>query len=332
MTEIRGGLEGYPMESELRLDEETGMPTGDRAVGSEFLRGFWKTFFDTGVVQAPTDALQVTADGGMALRVNPGICLIEGVLGRAKYPVLVTLPPSDPARDTFWRIFLRRDLSLAVRQIVAEVREGAPPPIREGDVWEIALADVSVPRLAQGLTQSNVTDRRNDPALCGHIRAPLNNPDLSAFVRQADAFMDEARARWRERMAAADGEWAAWTGLTAEEWTDWMRRAAELHGMMETMTFRLVNRNFDDPSAGRGCRIQVSGLDTDTVTETKTLAATGEKVAERVTIFGDGGIRTAIAHLPWEREEGGNKIISKEHRISVLTTFNNDGTITEEVS
>ena len=341
MITITGELQGYPLQSNLRHDENSGRITGDRAVDSEYLQDFWKTFFTTGVVQIPTSALQVMAEGTMAVRINSGICLIDGVLGRAKYDLFISFGSSSTTADLQYRVCLRRDLSLAVRQIVVSVREGNAAPIREGDIFEIVLADVTVPRLSTTITQSNITDRRNDPALCGHIRAPINNPDLSAFVRQVDAFMNESTAEWLARFNAlhtaqdtawrtwhtqTDTEWRGWHTQANTEWRGWMEYARNLHALMETKNFSLINHNFDDLSTNRGCEVEVVSLPDGNVHETKIVLATGDKIAERFTQFNVNGnqIVTTIAHLPWEREENGNTVMSIGHEITATTTFDGD--------
>ena len=312
MITVTGGLQGYPLQSNLIHDENSGRITGDRAVDSEYLQDFWKTFFTTGVVQIPTTALQVVAAGAMAVRINAGICLMDGTLGRAEHDAFVNLDSSDTLQDLQYRICLRRDLSLTVRQIVVAVREGRPAPIRAGDYFEIVLADVTVPRLATVLTQANITDRRNDAALCGHIRAPINNPDLTAFVRQVDAFMDEQVRAWRamkeSHKAEWHGRWTGWMGETedvlASERNRIIRIAREMADLIlakETNTFHLINRNFDDWSVQRGCKARVEFLPNGDIRETITVTSPEMPLAERHTAFEGNEITTTITFHPWVR-------------------------------
>ena len=312
MITITGELQGYPLQSNLKHDENSGRITGDRAVNSEYLQDFWKTFFTTGVVQIPTTALQVVALGAMAVQINAGICLIDGTLGRAKYDIFINLGNSSTTHDLQYRICLRRDLSLAVRQIVAAVREGSPQPIREGDLFEIVLADVTVPRLSTVITQSNITDRRNDAALCGHIHAPINNPDLTAFVRQVDTFMDEQMRAWQAMKENHKTEWHdRWTGwmgeteaVLASERSRIVKIAREMTNLIlakETNTFHLINHNFDDWSVQRGCNARVEFLPDGNIRETITVISPEMPLAERLTTFDGNKIATTVTFWPWVR-------------------------------
>jgi len=64
------------------------------------------------------------------------------------------------------------------RRIHAAVKTGVPatvpePPelTRTSDVYELALADVTVPRAAVSLVAGNVADQRLNPNLCGLVNS-----------------------------------------------------------------------------------------------------------------------------------------------------------------
>ena len=99
---------------------------------------------------------------------------------------------------------------------------------------------------------------------------------------------------------------------------------------METRNFHLINHNFDNLSVNRGCDIERIRLENGDWLEKKFVIATGQLIAERLTEFGsdddgDRVITETIIHFSWEREENGNTVISKEHKITAPTTFGVDG-------
>lgn len=68
-------MKSYPYTSEVTYDSRK-LPLYDRAVDSAFLRKVFAQYFSDGVFYKPENALQVVADTGMQVKVQPGACHI----------------------------------------------------------------------------------------------------------------------------------------------------------------------------------------------------------------------------------------------------------------
>lgn len=130
----------------------------------------------TGVVNSPNDDLKVKAYAGMTISVGYGRAWINGhwFFNDTAYTglVLATAPSGNNSRID--RVVLRLDTSTAVRSVALDVLTGtpaaspvAPALTRGGNVYEIALADITVAAGAIVITDSNIKDLRADNNVCG---------------------------------------------------------------------------------------------------------------------------------------------------------------------
>jgi len=125
-----------------------------------------------GVLRTVNDDLKVTANG-MVLTVAAGRAWINGhyYLNDAPYSFAAVTAPTGGTR--YDRVFLRLNTDVSARSIELVYRAGTasntpvkPAPVREGNIYEIVLADVFVGTNATNLT---VTDTRGNADLCGWV-------------------------------------------------------------------------------------------------------------------------------------------------------------------
>lgn len=125
-----------------------------------------------GVLRTVNDDLKVTANG-MVLTVAAGRAWINGhyYLNDAPYSFAAVTAPTGGTR--YDRVFLRLNTDVSARSIELVYRAGTasntpvkPAPVREGNIYEIVLADVFVGTNATNLT---VTDTRGNAELCGWV-------------------------------------------------------------------------------------------------------------------------------------------------------------------
>ena len=139
-----------------------------------------------GVRRSGDDELKVTAAGGMSLSISVGRAWIEGhwYINDAIFTdfVVPTAPAGDRSRID--RIVLRLDISVEERSVVLAYKQGsvsqsptAPELTRNGEIYEIALADINVPAAAVEISQSNIVDQRANQAVCGWITSPVGYQD-----------------------------------------------------------------------------------------------------------------------------------------------------------
>ena len=125
-----------------------------------------------GVLRSVYDDLKVSA-AGMVVTVGVGRAWINGhyYFNDTPYSFAAVSAPIGGTR--YDRVFLRLNKSLAVRGVSLVYQQGeasnsptAPEPVRDGDIYDIVLADIYVGTNATSVT---VTDRRDDPDLCGWV-------------------------------------------------------------------------------------------------------------------------------------------------------------------
>lgn len=145
-----------------------------------------------GVLRGVDDDLKVTADG-MLVTVGVGRAWINGhyYVNDTPYSFAAVTAPTGGTR--YDRVFLRLNTNVAVRSVSLVYQQGTaanspskPIPVREGNIYDIVLADIFVGNNATSVT---VTDTRDDAALCGWVYS--TSGDNSFF-----ASLDAAFAEW----------------------------------------------------------------------------------------------------------------------------------------
>lgn len=199
-------MQSFPFTSEVTFDE-SGFPQFDRAVGSDVLRNLLSNYYTNGVFGAGnTNCFKVVSHtgGGMNLTVQPGACLINGATAYNREETQVTIENGEslPRIDA---IVLRLDDNKAQRSIRVEVIKGIaqssptkPAPVREGVIYDLVLAYVSVRPNVSTLTNAEITDVRMDDESCGFVSA-ISKIDVNSLYTQQrtlfDAWFEEIKGQ-----------------------------------------------------------------------------------------------------------------------------------------
>lgn len=180
----------YPFVSKTTSSE----PYGDRAINHTTEREFNRLCWSDGVFMSKSDGsdLQIIADGGMTLAVNPGGCHIQGCRGYEKTKRKITLDSAHPSLHRVDRIVARMDDSDSIRNIELYKKVGtpsttpvAPNLIRQPNYYEIALADIYVKAGVSEITNANIVDLRLDREVCGMVVPAFPTPlNLEAIASQ----------------------------------------------------------------------------------------------------------------------------------------------------
>lgn len=173
-----------------------GEGTPDRAVKAEDWAWYFSTFIGNGVFPNPTDGLQVVADSAMNILVKDGFGYINGYAFRNPADYQMTVQTADGSLGRIDRVVLRWDLAnrlmeLAIKTGTPSSSPAAPALTRSADIYELALADISVAAGTTTITQSMITDRRSNPDLCGIVEGTVSQIDWAALTSQLNAFMSE---------------------------------------------------------------------------------------------------------------------------------------------
>ena len=187
-------MQSYPFTSDKITYDEHGLPKYDRAVDSAFLRKVFAQYFSDGVFYSSANALQVVADTGMQVAVEPGSCHIQGAIGIETNRRTLVVQAAE-AQDRIDTVVARLDLTLAVRSVDLYVVKGTPaespqPPAltRDSTIWELGLANLFVAKNVSTISQQRITDTRLDTARCGQVGASVQPPfDTEAYFAQLEA-------------------------------------------------------------------------------------------------------------------------------------------------
>lgn len=183
----------------------------DRLHTAEDIAAMYASVMTNGVHPSPDDSLKVVeaAEGGMQVALLPGRCVIEGRLGFNNARKLLPVLAADPAQARVDLVMLRCDY---VQRLISEYVKpgtpgtGAPPaPQRDGDAYELALAQVVVPAGAAAIPAGNITDLRDNLFYCGRINSLI-------------------RVDTQQMRQEMFGDWQSWLGDRQNTWDHWFNQ------------------------------------------------------------------------------------------------------------
>lgn len=173
---------------------------GDRIYDADSFSNWLKKFFTTGVFQ---NDLQVTADGGMVVRVGTGYANIEGKVRMFDAETTFTIAASNSRYPRIDTIVVQksenaRSITLEYVQGGASANPSAVPPTRSGGIYQLVLAQVYVAAGATSITQANITDKRPDSSVCGWVTGTVEEVDISQIMSQSQTQFNEWFANIQE--------------------------------------------------------------------------------------------------------------------------------------
>ena len=80
-------------------------------------------------------------------------------------------------------------------------RRQVPALVRNNDIWDIRLAEVSVRAGAASILTSDITDTRLNGAVCGTVAGVVAQPNFSAIFDQYQSFYNQKKAEYDALLA-----------------------------------------------------------------------------------------------------------------------------------
>ena len=171
----------------------------DRVYQSEEFADYFRSFITDGIFNGGSQ-LKVTPTGsGMAVNVDLGRAWVQGYLfihkddGSGQAQLDIDAAGAQPRID---RVVIRLDRSAAVRDIDFKILKGTqaatpvPPTLtREGNIYELSLAQIKVKVGALKIDAADVIDERLNQAVCGLVNS-LITLDTATFAAEIEAFWD----------------------------------------------------------------------------------------------------------------------------------------------
>lgn len=164
----------------------------DRTYNAEDFARYFASFIGSGIFPNPTTNLQVKVDNAMRIIVSAGKAWINGYFYENTDELSLQLATADGVLNRIDRVVLRLDL--VNREMKCVVKTGTtastpqPPSLqRDSDIYELALADISIKKGATKLTQSDITDQRFNDSLCGIVSGVVDQIDTTGLFAQFES-------------------------------------------------------------------------------------------------------------------------------------------------
>ena len=168
-------MQSFPFDSHVTYKSD-GTPVYDRAINSETYRGLLNNLFTTGILSSKADNMQVTANNDMTVNVLAGFAMVQGVMNLNKDTATLELEAADTNYSRIDTVVLRLNTNDDFRNCDFYVVKGTPsaeptrPALtREIAIYELGLADITIPAGATSITEANITDTRYEDERCGVI-------------------------------------------------------------------------------------------------------------------------------------------------------------------
>ena len=156
----------------------------DRTYKAEDWAEYFSSFIGNGVFAVPSAGLKVMANEGMTLTVKSGKAWINGYFYFNTSDFSLTLATADGVLKRIDRIVVRCDLinrimSVKVKSSPFSASPTAPELQRDSDIYELALADITIGAGTSEITQNNITDQRLNSSLCGVVTSVVQRTDTA---------------------------------------------------------------------------------------------------------------------------------------------------------
>lgn len=240
-------MEAFPFQSNFLGFDEAGNPKYDRAVGAEFMRDREKLFYTNGIFANPSDNFQVLNGTGMQVKVRPGTCFIEGVTGIEIGETVLPLSTAEELTARTDIVVLRCDF--VNRWIELAVKTGTTELTRTGNIYELKLAEITVPKMVTEIGQSNITDTRLS-AECGIVVNTIEHLDTETLFNEYYARWQEVQQLMTENEAAYnlwyEGFKSAAAAALQERYDDWDERIAAFDSWFDSIKASVSEANYFD--------------------------------------------------------------------------------------
>lgn len=191
--------------SEIIGYDAENMPIFDRAEDASFFAKYFSQFISNGVFPNPSTNMQVLATEGMKIKVDIGVCYINGYMGWVENAETFDIEESglQPRIDrVVARLdFTSKDIQIYIKKGVELGNPVAPELQRDYDIFELGLADVRVNGNAVEITQENITDLRLNTELCGVVANHLQHLDTTTLFNQYEEWYRRVTGQAEEDLA-----------------------------------------------------------------------------------------------------------------------------------
>ena len=166
--------------------------TYDRTYSAEQMSLYFKGLVSDGVIANVGNMLAVSPHSGMSVQVGTGRMLIDSRWLQNDAAYNVTLQTAHATLNRKDIIVARLDYSGRAIGIIAKTGTAAASPaapsiVRNGEYFEMELAEIYVSAGATAITAANITDKRADTSVCGYVTGLVEQIDTTDMWTQLQA-------------------------------------------------------------------------------------------------------------------------------------------------
>ena len=177
MADIINPINGGMFDSTEVVETIGGFPRGNKAVDSAFFAKMISSFYADGVLH--DGGYAVTPAGGLKVSVKSGIAWIRGYMAWLGEDTEVTL-----ASGKNYAAVIRLNIPAGeFKLIFTDVPSSEP--VRTDSVYDLIIAEISVPAGSSAVTSAMITDTRADADKCGYVSNAVDG--LGEALHSADS-------------------------------------------------------------------------------------------------------------------------------------------------
>lgn len=202
-----------------------GNPIYDRAEDATFFAEYFSSFIGNGIFPNPSNNMLVQANNDMTVKVNVGKCFIKGYFGLIETEETLTIQaPSSTIRTDL----IVAGLNTVNREITLYVKKNTNTVERNSNIYELALAEITVNPDATKINQSNILDTRLNTEKCGIVSGVVSQVDTQEIFQEYLKWLDDMKE------------------VSQEEFDDWFER---IKGQLSTDQAGHLQNEIDEISS-----------------------------------------------------------------------------------
>lgn len=163
---------------------------GDRKYDADDFASYFNSLVTNGVFPS---LLQVISNSNMTITIKSGKAWINGKVYINTEDLILPITVADGLLNRIDRVVIQ--LNTTNRNIIAAIKQGtsastpiAPILTRDADIYELGIADILINKGVATITQSNITDLRQNTAYCGWVNSLIQVDGAELFAQYQDSF------------------------------------------------------------------------------------------------------------------------------------------------
>ena len=170
----------------------------DRQYGAESFREWCRSLFSNGIAKNDNGeyGFSVTSAGERKITISPGVAFINGAIKVVKNPITIDVPEFHGSGSHVYKnVVIEFNSDRDTRNIIittdgpssGEVQE----PVRNDSRWQLVIARIYCQdsSVRNNILPEDITDTRNDEAICGFMRCSVNETNMSELANTLRNYM-----------------------------------------------------------------------------------------------------------------------------------------------